>query len=130
MLDAQPDTIYFQTWSASRHEENAMTEKTKTEEFTISGEKLLGKVREVISEGNVRRIILTNNDGNTLLEVPLTAGIAVTALTAAFAPVLVAVGAIAALVTSVTLTVVRGADPEKADEPIDAEVVSEESAPL
>ena len=108
--------------------ENIKPEHTKTEEFTISGEKLLGKVREVISEGNVRRIILTNTDGNTLLELPLTAGIAVTALTAAFAPVLVAVGAIAALVSSVTLTVVRSAEPEKADEPIDAEIVSEEAA--
>ncbi|HCX83828.1 MAG TPA: hypothetical protein DHV14_01550 [Micrococcales bacterium] len=82
---------------------------TRTEQFTVSGEKLLGKVKELIAEGNVRRIILTTTSGNTLLEIPLNAGLAVTAVAAVFAPVLVAVGAVAALVTSVSVTVVREA---------------------
>lgn len=95
-------------------EQPATDGRTRTEEFKVSGENLLAKVRELINEGNVRRITITNDDGRTLLEVPLSAGLAVTAVAAVFAPVLVAVGAIAALVTSVTVGVVRG--PEKTAE--------------
>ena len=76
---------------------------TKYEEFEVAGENLLSKVREVMHEGNVRRIILKREDGSTLLEIPLTAGIAFTALTVALAPALVAIGAIAAVVSQVTL---------------------------
>ncbi|WP_159498344.1 DUF4342 domain-containing protein [Microbacterium sp. 18062] len=82
-------------------------DKTTYEEFKVSGENLLTKVRELIREGNVRRVFLKNEEGETLLEIPLTAGLAVTVLTAAFAPVLVAVGAVAALLTQVTVGVER-----------------------
>jgi hypothetical protein len=82
-------------------------QKTWYEEFKVSGEDLIAKVKEIIHEGNVRRIILKNEEGNTLIEVPVTAGVAVAALTLAFAPVLAAIGAIAALVTHVTLVVER-----------------------
>jgi hypothetical protein len=78
---------------------------TKTEEFEVSGDNLLSKVREVIHEGNVRRVIIKNEDRHSLMEIPLNAGVAVTVLTVALAPVLVAVGAIAALVTKVTVVV-------------------------
>jgi hypothetical protein len=81
--------------------------KTWYEEFKVSGENLLAKVREVIREGNVQRIILKNEEGATLIEIPMTAGVAVTVLTLAFAPVLAAIGAIAALVAHVTLVVER-----------------------
>lgn len=84
--------------------------KVTTEEFEVSGENLLGKVREVIHEGNVRRVILKREDGSSLLEIPLTAGLAVTALTVALSPVLIAVGAIAAVVSQVTLVVEREED--------------------
>lgn len=85
-----------------------MTEKKSGyEEFKVSGENLLGKVKELIHEGNVRRVFIKNDDGTTLLEIPLTAGLAVTVVAAALAPVLVAVGAIAALVTQVTVGVER-----------------------
>ncbi|WP_371030593.1 DUF4342 domain-containing protein [Pseudoclavibacter sp. JSM 162008] len=85
-----------------------MTEKKNGyEEFKVSGENLLGKVKELIHEGNVRRVFIKNDDGTTLLEIPLTAGLAVTVVAAALAPVLVAVGAIAALVTQVTVGVDR-----------------------
>ncbi len=80
---------------------------TRYDEFKVSGENLLTKVREVVREGNVKRIILKNEDGDTLLEVPMSAGVAVTALTAVFAPWLVAIGAVAALMTDVTLVVER-----------------------
>lgn len=84
------------------------------EEFKVSGDNLVAKVRELIREGNVRRVFIKNEEGETLLEIPLTAGVAVTVLTAAVAPVLVAVGAVAALLTQVTVGVERrssGADP-------------------
>lgn len=91
------------------------TEQTRYEEFKVSGDNLLTKVREVIHEGNVRRVFIKNEDGATLLEIPLTAGLAVTVITAAFSPVLVAVGAIAALLTQVTVGVERrAADLDKA----------------
>jgi len=78
------------------------------EEFKVSGDNLVAKVRELIREGNVRRVFIKNETGETLLEIPLTAGVAVTVLTAAVAPVLVAVGAVAALLTQVTVGVERG----------------------
>lgn len=90
--------------------------QSKFEEFQVSGEKLLAKVREILAEGNVRRVILKRDDGTVLIEVPLTTGLAVTVLTGAFAPVLVAIGAIAALLTSVTIVVERRDDDDEEDE--------------
>ncbi len=81
--------------------------KARYEEFKVSGDNLVAKVRELIREGNVRRVFIKNDAGDTLLEIPLTAGLAVTVLTAAVAPALVAVGAIAALLTQVTVGVER-----------------------
>ena len=75
------------------------------------GDDLVAKVKELIREGNVRRLFIKNEKGETLLEIPLTAGVAVTVVTAAFAPALVAVGAIAALLTSVTIGVERRRNP-------------------
>lgn len=72
-----------------------------TEEHRVSGEGLVAKVKELIHEGNVRRIIVKNEEGRTLLEIPLTVGV----VGAVFLPVLVAVGAIAALAKSYTLVV-------------------------
>lgn len=86
--------------------------RIRYDEFEVAGENLLATVREVLHEGNVRRIIVKREDGSTLIEIPMTAGLAVTVLTAALAPVLVAVGALAAVVSHVTLVVERGdADP-------------------
>ena len=89
-----------------------MSEKTGAyEEFELDGDKLLAKVRELIHEGNVRRVILKREDRSTLLELPLNAGLAVTAVTAMMAPSLIAVGAIAAVLTKVILVVER--EPER-----------------
>ncbi len=82
--------------------------KTRTEEFKINGEDLLAKVKQVINEGNVRRIVIKNKEGKVLVEFPLTIGVVGVLL----APVLAAVGAIAALVTECTLLVER----EEADD--------------
>ncbi len=78
-------------------------ERTRTEQFRISGDELLAKVRELVHEGNVRRIIIRNDQGHTLVELPLTVGV----LGAALLPVLAAVGAIAAIATDCELVVER-----------------------
>ena len=75
----------------------------RKEEFKVDGNELLKKVQELIKEGNVRRIIIKDKDGKTLVELPVTVGV----IGAVFAPVLAAVGAIAALVTECTIQVVR-----------------------
>ena len=71
------------------------------EQFRVSGEELLKKIKSLIAEGNARRIIIQNEEGKTLIEIPLTIG----ALGAVIAPALAAVGAIAALVTNCTIIV-------------------------
>lgn len=81
-------------------------EKVHTEEFRVEGDKLVAKVKELIHEGNVRRIIIKNDKGNTVLEIPLTIGV----VGAVFLPVLVAVGAIAALAANYTILVERLTD--------------------
>jgi CBS domain-containing protein len=78
-------------------------EKTKKEEFKVSGDALLKKVKDLISEGNVRRITIKDKKGKTLIEFPLTIGV----VGAVLAPVLAAVGAIAALITECTISVER-----------------------
>ncbi|MCU0287759.1 MAG: DUF4342 domain-containing protein [Acidobacteria bacterium] len=81
-----------------------MTEEKKTErteEFKISGSELVDKIKELIHQGNIRRIILKNEEGKTLIEIPLTLGLVGVALM----PVFAAVGAIAALVARLTLVV-------------------------
>lgn len=78
----------------------------KKEEFKVNGEELLTKVKQVIKEGNVRRITVKNKDGKTIVELPLTIGV----VGAALAPILAAVGAIAALVTECTIVVERDED--------------------
>jgi hypothetical protein len=79
-----------------------MTSK-KTEEFKVNGEDLLKKVKAIIAEGNVRKITVKNKDGKSIVELPLTVGV----VGAALAPLLAAVGAIAALVTECTIVVER-----------------------
>jgi hypothetical protein len=76
-------------------------QQTRTEEFQMSGEMLLAKIKELIHEGNIRRVLIKNEDGRILLEIPMTLGVA----GAILAPQLAAIGAIAALVTRCTLVV-------------------------
>lgn len=80
-----------------------MTNKKATEEFTVNGEELVAKVKALINEGNIRRIIIKDTGGKTLVEFPLTIGV----IGAVLAPILAAVGAIAALVTKCTIVVER-----------------------
>jgi hypothetical protein len=80
-------------------------EKVHSEEFRVNGEELLSKVKNLVNEGNIRRIIIKDKEGKVIFEIPLTFGI----LGALIAPQLAAIGAIAALVTEATVVV------EKAD---------------
>ena len=75
----------------------------REEEFKVSGEELLKKVKELIAEGNVRRITIKSKEGKSIVEFPLTVGV----VGAVLAPPLAAIGALAALVTECTIAVER-----------------------
>lgn len=77
--------------------------KTRFEEFRVNGGEILNKVKEIIHEGNVRRIILKDEHGKTFMEIPLTVGV----VGAIVAPILAAVGAVAALASNLTIVVER-----------------------
>jgi len=73
------------------------------EEFQVEAEGLVAKVKQLLREGNVRRIVIRNPEGETLLEIPVTIGV----IGALIAPYLAALGAIAALVSNCTIAVER-----------------------
>ena len=75
----------------------------RRQEFTVNGDQVVAKVRELVNEGNIRRLIIKNEEGRTLLEVPLTIGV----IGAALLPVFAAIGALAALATRCTIVVER-----------------------
>ena len=82
-------------------------ERTFTEHIEIAASDLVERTKELIEEGNVRRIIIRNQEDEVLLEVPLTAGVVVGGAVTIVAPVLAALGALAALLTHVKIEVVR-----------------------
>ena len=81
--------------------------RTRTEEIRLDGGKVLDKIKDLIHQGNIRRIILKNEEGKTFIEIPLTLGL----VGAALLPVFAAVGALAAVVTRMVIVV------EKTEEP-------------
>ncbi len=90
--------------TSTQNEENTkQTQHINTDKFKVKGEELLGRVKELIKEGNVRRIIIKDKDYKTIVEFPVTVGL----VGVLFAPVLAAIGAIAALVTECTIYVER-----------------------
>jgi hypothetical protein len=76
----------------------------KTEKFTIDGDKVIEKVKQLIHEGNIRRVRIIH-EKKTVIEIPLSVGAPVAAVTIMVAPLLAAVGAFAALVTECTIEV-------------------------
>jgi hypothetical protein len=78
-----------------------MSDNVRTEEHKVSGEGLVARVKEIIREGNVRRIIIKNEEGRSIMEIPLTLGV----VGAVMMPVFVALGAIAALAAHYTVVV-------------------------
>jgi len=80
-----------------------------TEKFTVDGSEVVEKIKELIHQGNIRRVRLIHK-GRPLIDIPLTVGVPVAAVTVLAAPVLAAIGAIAALVTECTIEVERAGD--------------------
>jgi hypothetical protein len=86
-----------------------MTNTNREETFKVSGEELIKKVKDLVKEGNVRHITIKDKMGKTMVDIPLTVGV----VGALLAPVLAAIGAIAALVSECTITVERDTPPKK-----------------
>jgi hypothetical protein len=91
---------------------------TTNEKFTVSGSQLVDKFKEIIRQGNARRFRIIH-EGRTLMDIPLTAGVAVGAAGVIWMPVLAALGAFAALVTNVTIEVEKVDDTGKPGNPTD-----------
>lgn len=89
-----------------------MTQNARSEEFQFSGDTLLSKVKDIIRAGNVRRVVIKNEEGRVLIDIPLSVGVVGTLL----APQLAAIGAIAALVLRGSIVI------EKLDESVVADV--------
>ena len=87
-------------------EEVQAEEENQTEEHKVKGEGLISKIKELIHEGNITRIIIKNDEGRTLIEIPLSIGVVGIAL----APVFAAVGAIGALAADLTILVEKVED--------------------
>lgn len=83
--------------------------KESKNEFKVKSEDLLKKIKELIHEGNVRRIIIKNDEGKTFIEIPVTFGI----VGAVIMPILAAVGAIAALASNFTIEIIRKDEEKK-----------------
>ena len=78
------------------------------EEFKVKSDEVIGKVKELMHEGNVRKLIIKDEDGKVYLEIPVTLGL----IGAFLAPTLAAVGALAAMVAHLKIEVVRTEEPE------------------
>jgi hypothetical protein len=79
------------------------TENSRYEEFRVDGESLIAKIKEILHEGNVRRIIIKDEKDTTYIEIPLTIGVVGVLLL----PVWAAIGALAALAANFTIGVER-----------------------
>jgi len=90
------------------------TERIEKEEHRVPGERLLARVKELVHQGNIRRVIIQNDEGHTLIEIPLTLGV----VGALLIPIWVAVGAIAALAADYRIVVEKVTDqPKRAGHP-------------
>jgi hypothetical protein len=83
------------------------TPPPRSEEFQFSGDTLISKIKEIIRAGNVRRIVIKNEEGRVLIDIPLTLGVVGTLL----APQLAAIGAIAALVLKGSIVIEKEVEP-------------------
>ena len=107
---------------------------SRKERYKVAGDRVVEKLKELLHEGNVRHVVIKNDDGRTLIEFPVSIGVA----GALLLPVWAAVGAVAAVVTNCTIEIERTDDGEEAasdddasadgDEIEEADVVSDEPA--
>lgn len=105
MSNSNPESVTADsvTSSSSTTTENVTTENVTTEEVNVSGEAVVGKVKELLREGNIRRIMIRNDEGKTLLEIPLTIGV----VGALLVPQLAALGAVGALIANLNIRIER-----------------------
>lgn len=92
---------------ASPEIETDPDEKVTVEEYKISGDALVAKVKDLIHQGNIRRIIIKNENGHTLIEIPMTVGVIGGTVGAVFFPIVAAVGVIGAMVAHLTVVIER-----------------------
>jgi hypothetical protein len=85
-------------------EEDTSGKRSRRQEYRVRGEKIVTKIRELLHEGNVRHVVIKNEEGKALIEFPVTVGVA----GALLVPVWAAIGALAALVTDCKIVVERG----------------------
>jgi Domain of unknown function (DUF4342) len=81
--------------------------KVSVEEFSINGDSLVPTIKELIHQGNIRRITIKNEEGGTLIEIPLTVGLVGGVISAALFPVIASVGVIGAMVARLTIAIER-----------------------
>jgi hypothetical protein len=110
-----PDELHFQGFFGGIiiviDRRFSMEEHVRYEEFKVDGDKLIAKIKEVLHEGNIRRIIVKNEKGETLIEIPLTIGV----VGALLIPVWAALGAIAALAVNFTIVVEKVVPAQSSD---------------
>jgi len=92
------------------------SDRNWTEELTVTGQELVDRIKKLVAEGNVRRLIIRKPDGDSLLEIPLTAGVVAGGAVTIMAPVLAALGALAALLTEFRIEVIRTDQPDREDD--------------
>lgn len=89
--------------TATKKAKKPLVSKKTQQEFKVEGKKVVSKIKDLIKEGNVRKITVKDNKGKTILSLPVTAGV----VGAILLPPLIVLGAIAALLTECTITVQR-----------------------
>ncbi len=92
--------------------ETKKVERTWTEEIVVAGGDLVEQVKKLVQQGNVRRLIIKKSNGDVLMEIPLTAGAVVGGTLMVIAPILAALGALAALLAEVRVEIVHSDESE------------------
>ncbi len=103
--DTRPDSNAPHSVSMVKRMSETETENVRTEEHVVAGDRLVERLKQLVHEGNIRRIVIKNDEGKTVFEIPLTLGVVGVALI----PIWVAVGAIAALAAQYTIVVEKKA---------------------
>ncbi len=100
----EPKPVEIEVTTVEPQAEDAK-QKVRVEEFSISGDALVSKIKELIHQGNIRRITIKNEEGHTLIEIPLTIGVVGGVVGTAMFPIVAAIGAIGALVAHLTIAI-------------------------
>lgn len=94
-------------------EDSSQPKRQITEEVTVKGTELVDFIKKMLAEGNVRRLIIHKPGGETLMEIPLTTGLAASGILTLMAPVFAAAGALGALMAGVKVEIIRSGDDEE-----------------